>query len=250
MIQAFYTASAGLRAQQKSMDVSAHNISNINTPGYRVKRAEFRELLDLQIGTNNDVVATGFGAGVLGVSTQPLPSYVNPLGMTIQGDGYFVVQDDDGRLYYTKDGDFRLREEGGRYYLSTRSGEYVLDTDGNRIEMTDNPEQVVVSKGLLYPQGNCGENGVRLALVKFEDMDGLAHVGQGKYVETGKSGGAANDEYSTVIPNYYEELAALSMANQANEIARIIQAQMAYQYNSKVLQIADEIEGMANHLRY
>jgi flagellar basal-body rod protein FlgG len=45
VIQALYTAASGMTAQQKSMDVTANNIANINTTGYKSKTAGFKDAI-------------------------------------------------------------------------------------------------------------------------------------------------------------------------------------------------------------
>lgn len=62
MNQAFYIAGSGLKAQQENMDIISNNIANINTPGYKPKRTEFSELLNMQLSQNQASVVTPFGA--------------------------------------------------------------------------------------------------------------------------------------------------------------------------------------------
>ena len=250
MLQAFYTVSAGMQAQQKNIDIISNNIANLNTPGYRIRRVEFQELLDIQ-QQDGQAVRTGFGTKIASVSEMPLPDDVNPLGMEITGEGFFVLENADGERVYTQNGDFVLQEDGGTYYLASKTGEFVLDMNGNRIQMEQSDvHRAILSQGTLYPQGNNGEVGFVIGLVEFDNPEGLSQVRQGQFMENARSGQAARAVSSSVASNYFDELAPLAMANQISEITRVVQTQTAYQLSSKTLQVADEMEGMANHLRY
>ena len=44
MIRSLYTAATGMIAQQTQIDVTSHNIANVNTIGYKKQRAEFADL--------------------------------------------------------------------------------------------------------------------------------------------------------------------------------------------------------------
>jgi flagellar basal-body rod protein FlgG len=250
MIQAFYTASAGIRAQQKNMDVIAHNIANINTPGYRVKRAEFSELLNTIADRQDDVLNTGYGVAVSSISTMPLPGHVNPFGLTIDNDGYFVIENDQGFRSYTKNGNFRpVTQDGVNYFLGTENGEYVLDENFNMIPVSQNPDMFVVHDGQIYNAGQNGEAPIKPAIVRFDDDAQLEVLSGGNVLNT-KDSQPHIDTSSRVTVNYSDELSALAADNYLSEMSRMVQTQMAYRINSRVLQTADEMRGMANRLRY
>ncbi|NLG53419.1 MAG: flagellar hook-basal body complex protein [Clostridiales bacterium] len=243
MIQAFYTSAAGMSAQQTNLDVIANNISNINTPGYRVRRAEFSELLTRE--------SAGYGVKVGAVSLIPFPESVNPLKMVITGQGgYFAVADDAGNRAYTTNGDFKLIERGGRFYLGTKDGKFVLDSSFRRIELTNNASDAVVVNGVIYPDGDIGGEGLPIAVVRFADTAALALSGSGVFSETAASGPPIPHEFAMAAPGYFDELAPVMMERQMGETINVVRAQMAYSFNSRALQIADDMEAMANHLRY
>lgn len=253
MIQAFYTAASGMNAQQKNIEVIAHNISNVNTPGHRIKRAEFSELLSREINANeeNGVLNTGYGVKVSSISTMPLPDHVNPFGIAVGGEGYFVIEDFQGFRSYTKNGNFGpVLANDGNYYLGTEDGNYVLDRNSNMIEVSQDPDMFVVSAGQLYTQGHRGEEPITPVIVRF-DSDAELHILSNGNVSSSKDSGEPRiATTSFVTANYLDELSELVIANNLNEMTRLMQTQMAYNVNSKMLQTADEMRGMANRLRY
>src|ERR1700709_2587793 len=103
-------AASRLVAQQRAMDVTANNIANANTPGYRTERVQFSDWIDSQTGTAQT-------PGVRGISysqdratyreAQPgsLTHTGNPFDLALGSDGYFTVSTKNGpRL--TRDGRF------------------------------------------------------------------------------------------------------------------------------------------------
>src|SRR6202035_564936 len=90
-------AASRLVAQQRAMDITANNIANANTPGYRAERVQFSDWIDQQPGT----------ASPPGTLTHT----ANPLDLALTGDGYFTVNTKAGpRL--TRDGRFGLLPDG------------------------------------------------------------------------------------------------------------------------------------------
>ena len=101
MIRAMSTAATGMDAQQQRIDVTANNLSNVNTAGFKKSRAEFQDLLYQTIrapGTSSvqgTRVPTGLqvGQGVRTVSTQKMFSQGdmaqtgNQLDMAVEGSG-------------------------------------------------------------------------------------------------------------------------------------------------------------------
>ncbi|NLM50900.1 MAG: flagellar hook-basal body complex protein [Clostridiaceae bacterium] len=237
MIQAFYNSFAGLKAQQQNLDVISNNIANINTPGYRMKRAEFAAIMDGY---------RGVGVRLNALTQDTLPMGVNPLSFSLE-EGFFVVENEAGMRFYTKDGNFTLQNVGGQNYLATQNGEYVLDVYGNRIEMPQNIDNLTLNGGVLYPNGD--GNGIRLAVVNFESPGDLAEYGNGLYQETANSGDGYFVNEPKISLSYEDLIKAKNSENFAREIVNLMITQRAFSLNSRALQIADEIAQMANHLR-
>src|SRR5579863_6476759 len=126
MIRALYTAASGMTAQQLNVDNIANNLANANTVGYKMRRAQFQDLMYqsmVQPGTaagQQTVVPAGLQ---LGLGTRPSSNEIvftqgaftetdNPLDVVIQGRGFFQVLQPNGQLAYTRDGEFQLDKDG------------------------------------------------------------------------------------------------------------------------------------------
>src|SRR5947199_844636 len=134
MISALYSAASGMTAQQLNVDNIAHNLANASTTGYKMRRAQFQDLLYqtvVQPGSaagQQTVVPTGLqlGLGTRASSNEILftqgafSQTDNPLDLVIQGKGFFQVRRPSGELAYTRAGNFHLDRDGS-----------IVNSDGN-----------------------------------------------------------------------------------------------------------------------
>lgn len=105
---AFGIALSGISAAQTDLDVTANNIANSETTGYKESRTEFAELFSTSLqgvsslqpgnGVRVSRIAQQFSQGNIKTSS-------NSLDMAINGSGFFVVSD-GGALQYTRAGAF------------------------------------------------------------------------------------------------------------------------------------------------
>src|SRR5579871_5579939 len=106
MIRALYSAASGMTAQQLNVDNIANNLANANTAGYKMRRAQFQDLM------YQNLVQPGASAGQqtlvpsglqLGMGTRAASNEIiftqgsfsqtdNPLDVVIQGRGFFQVR--------------------------------------------------------------------------------------------------------------------------------------------------------------
>ncbi len=125
MSQALHTASTGINAGQSQINVVANNVANINTTAYKSANMTFETLYSRNLsygsaatkdggGTNPKQI--GLGVKVGGITRDFTPgdfvSTGRDMDLMISGNGFFVVQDADGKLYYTRDGVFSTDSEG------------------------------------------------------------------------------------------------------------------------------------------
>ena len=126
MVRSLFTAATGMIAQQTQVDVTSHNIANVNTMGYKKNRAEFADLMYQVMsyaGTPTSTTTThptGIEVG-LGVRPQAITKIHsqgyfketgNNLDMVIAGNGFFQVQMPDGTTAYTRNGAWKLDSDG------------------------------------------------------------------------------------------------------------------------------------------
>ena len=276
MMRSLWTAASGMRAQQTNVDTIAHNLSNVNTIGYKNEQASFKSLLyqNLQststnnAGENKPVPAeVGLGSRVAAITSQfsqgNLLASSDSLATAIEGDGFFQVLTEQGEIQYSRDGGFQLSptEEGN--YLVNANGDFILDTDGNRIILPGDrvaTDLRIDRHGVISFPGEDGNdvtlinaqgNPVKFGLVQFANPAGLYKEGNNNFSVSVASGDPIPEEgNANVTPSkvhqYYTEGSNVDVAN---EMVNLIVAQRAYEMNSKAIQTTDDMMQQANNLR-
>lgn len=107
-------------AVQQQMNMTANNIANMSTPGYKSQHALFNQYLNRPVdkGGINEVENAG---SYRNMSAGALMQTHNSLDFAISGDGYFVVQTPQG-LRYTRDGSFSMNRD-----------REIVDKSGNKV---------------------------------------------------------------------------------------------------------------------
>ena len=117
MIKGIYTAARALDSRMRNLDIVANNLANVNTTGFK-RELPFSEIID-QAGNAQIRQASDFRPGELAQTA-------NPLDLALSGDGFFVVQSENG-LQMTRDGKFSISNEG---YLVNKQGYKVMGKSG------------------------------------------------------------------------------------------------------------------------
>jgi flagellar hook protein FlgE len=140
MLQSFYTAFTGLNAEKEWLSVISDNIANVNTVGFKSENVVFEDLLAQSLTTFKNGAPTNreIGGGVIVSSTVKdfsqgtFMSTGNPLDLALDGEGFFMVKDESGLTYYTRNGQFRLDAEGNIInMLGMKLQGWMLDEYGN-----------------------------------------------------------------------------------------------------------------------
>jgi flagellar basal-body rod protein FlgG len=143
-----------------------------------------------------------------------------------QTNGYFAVQT-GAEIKYTRNGNFKLSAENGVNYLTTAEGGYILDAGGQRITVASE------------------EDDIDIGVYSFTNENGLTREGETYYVANNTSGEATAITNAAIKTGFLEG----SSVNIADEMTAVIQLQRAFQMNSKIVQISDELMQTVNSLR-
>ncbi|MDF2592922.1 MAG: flgG [Clostridia bacterium] len=263
MMRALWTASTGMMAQQLNVDTISNNIANVNSIGYKKTRVEFKDLLyetmergmvkdgkgkpvNLQVGHGVKVSATTkfFTAGNLDNTS-------NPYDVAIDGPGFFKVAGVNGEEMYTKDGSFKISTDGEDMKLVTAEGYYVQGVDGE-INLGSNVKEVLIDEtGMITIKrtDDSYEEIGKISISTFLNPAGLESVGKNLYKSSLASGDAFDATEDGSGGETLQGFLESSNVQVVEEMVKLIQAQRAYEINSKSIQTADEMLGMANNLR-
>jgi flagellar basal-body rod protein FlgG len=251
--------------QQANIDTISNNLANVNTSGFKKMRADFEDLLYQTVrvagtpATEETVVPVGIqmGHGVKLAATQrmfsqgALQNTDNVYDMAISGEGFFRIQMYDGSLAYTRDGAFKIDEEGR---LVTSNGYWVLPD----IIMPEGflPEKINITKdgrvSVIVPQIDENEpvEVGQLELYRFPNPVGLTAVGENLFKVSNASGqpiaGRPGYEGMGQIIHRFLEMSNVSVVR---EMVDLIVAQRAYEFNSRTIQTSDNMLGTATTLK-
>ncbi|MDP4094789.1 MAG: flagellar hook protein FlgE [Bacillota bacterium] len=157
MMRSMFSGVSGLSAHQAKMDVIGNNVANVNTVGFKSGRVTFEEVFSQTLrgagapdsatgkgGTNPMQVGLGIGVGTVDTITTrgSVQRTDNPTDLSIDGDGFFVLQGGSGDTYrFTRAGNFGIDKLGNvvsggglnvmgwQSYVTNPDGSYAFDTE-------------------------------------------------------------------------------------------------------------------------
>lgn len=261
MIKALNTAATGMAGQEENVNAISHNIANVNTTGFKKGRAEFDDLLYQTIeepgartGANaqhNVGIQIGSGVKLTAVRkefSQGMPQITNnPFDLMINGEGFFAIVLSTGETLYTRDGAFNVNNQG---MIVTARGHQLfpgITVPSNALSVNINNAGLVEAyfKDQIEPT-NLGT----IPLFRFTNPVGLKSEGGNLYRVTSASGPAmqsvAGEENTGIIQQGALET---SNVNIMTEMTDLIKAQRAFEMNSKVMGVADQMLQTINNIR-
>lgn len=262
MFRGFYHAASGMITQQRRVEMFTNNLANINTPGYKADQSSVRafpemllQRLETEKSPSGQVTTKMSPVGSIntGVYVQDLtPTYkqgdlnktelntdvaLNNIFMPTNAEGitgsiFFTVENPDGGVQYTRNGNFTLDGYG---FLTNANGHYILDTAGNPIQLTS--DQFTVTADGWIQQG--GQNVARLGIAFAENPNELAKSGEGLFQwNNGQALPSAyeNGQVSFVLQQGYLER---SNVDATETMTQMLAAYRTFEANQKVLQAYD-----------
>ncbi|MDO9536567.1 MAG: flagellar hook-basal body protein [Bacillota bacterium] len=278
MLQSISNSYTALRGHQQMLDVTAHNLANVNSNAYKEKQVSFHELpyrglaqrrlptsgnSPAQFRNGSGValssVTASFDAGILSPSK-------NQWDMAVAGEGFFRVVRPDGSYAYTRSGNFTMDAEGN---LSLSGGSR-LDLS---LDFQDMEDEIDFSSLNVTPEGSIyayavrkagdelkvGEEGGfsqvaielgKLTLYRFTNPQSLSSLGGNLFLPSEATGppqeGVGGDNGFGQIRQGYLEEANVEISRQ---MTMLILGQRALQASARALTAADEIWGITLNLQ-
>lgn len=248
MVRGLYTAWSGMVNEQKRLDVISNNMANSNTIGYKkqnVTSQSFDDEFAVRINDNNRDTTSKYPIGYMNLGVKIGETYHdfsqgslretgNTYDLALSGDGFFTIQTTNKQgvttTKYTRDGSFTVNTEG---YLVTKDGDYVLDTNGERIQI---PGAQTAQNVAIDQNGNIlvdGQQTATLGIAAFANPQALLLYGENMYDATDAAGLQAST--ATVNQGYLE----MSNTNVIEEMVDMITITRAYEAGQKMVQTVD-----------
>jgi len=275
-MRSLWTSASGLHGQQARLDAIAHNMANLNTKGYKAQDVQFKDLLYVEMGQQaavnglnerNTPAGLRIGHGVYAANVKhsftpgPLERTDLKLDVAIQGEGFFSVgiYDATGRTIqvgFTRDGSFKVgQDRAGNHFLVDSGGRPVLNRQAQPIELTGVDVNTVKIDAAGTISGMIGGEMTELGQLEVARIQNpeanLDAIGENLYVLDANAGvnvvtaGVAGTEGTSLLQGSLE----MSNVDMAAQMTDMIMAQRAYGMNSRAIQVADQMMGIANNLR-
>ena len=267
MINGIYTSTAGMQIQMREQETIANNIANVNTSGFKRRIAVFSEKPEVDIHKlekgdeiefypylEDQVIGkTGQGTIVSQIYTDYSQGSTKHTGnkydFSIMGKGYFPVEDPNGEIQFTRNGEFTINNEG---YLATQQGFKVLGMKPGGLEDgyqafdekgevyvpllpikfdTDEIQEITFSPtGQLFINGE--DSGTGLSVFRLSDKA----IPLGGNLFSKGTGEVLFDAHSEIQNGYLEA----SNVNSIKEMVRMIQALRAYESGDRLIRTQDD----------
>ncbi|WP_020565743.1 flagellar basal body rod protein FlgF [Methylosarcina fibrata] len=242
MDKSLYIAMSGAKQTLLAQTANANNLAHSQTTGFKADLEQFRSM---------PVFGPGFPTRVYAMTERPgtnlaagsLQSTGRELDVAVDGEGWLVVQDAEGKEAYTRAGDLRITPEG---LLQNGAGLPILGQDGP-IAVPPSQKLEIGGDGTIsmVPLGARASNMVVLDRIKLVKpaMDNLEKGNDGLMrMKDGKT--AAPSAEVTLVQGALEG----SNVNAIGAMVEMIELAKNFELQTKVMKSADENAGASARL--
>jgi len=260
---------------QNRMDITANNIANLNTFGYKGSHAQFASLMFQQVNNvlehDGEIprmtplgIRVGSGARLsdtaLNMQSGSIQMTDRPLDVAInQENRFFVVHapgvDDETETRYTRAGNFYLQPISGTELMLTTGEGYPVEGRDGPITLYGDFDDIKINAqgGIDVTRGNVTTTEAYLQLVDFERTRGLEKASGNTYRLNEEALGVVAEDFVAVVPLQETELVsgALETSNVdlSKEFTDLIESQRAYSFNARSISIGDQMLGLIGSMR-
>jgi len=242
MDKLIYVAMSGAREAMRAQATTSHNLANISTTGFRA----LRNVLD-----SAPIGGTGLPTRV---NTVRQPELWNTrqgqslatgreLDVSIQGQGWLVVQDAAGNDALTRNGNLRINANG---ILETAAGQPVRG-NGGPVSIPPYEKLFIGDDGQIsiIPQGQTAESLVQVDRLRLVNPPALDLVRTGDGLFNLRDGSAAAPDASVRVASGQLES---SNVNPAEALAEMIEMSRHYEMQVRAMNTADELDAASARL--
>ncbi len=212
---------------QQQMNMTANNLANMSTPGYRAQQTLFSEYISQPRG--GDIVRQANNSGSYrNLSVGSLTQTHNEFDVALQERGYFAVQTPGG-IRYTRDGAFTLNAER---QLVNKNGYPVMNENNETIQVQADATQIRITEDgeITSEAGTIG----RLKVVNFDNEQDMLRTGENLFNPNGQA--EVPVQNVRVVQGFTEN----SNVNPVIEMNRMIEVLRSYQSTQRMLQTDHE----------
>lgn len=243
MRSSIFSALFGAMSNEHRIDISANNLANVNTIGFKRDNCAFQDtfirfahdnvadaktyLRDKDMLPEAKIMARPrLSEEVIDMSQGSFQKTGNPLDLAIRGDGFFKVQK-GGETHLTRNGVFTVSSEG---ILVTEQG-YPVMAGGGEVNLPPRSKVTVDGEGVIYADG---QEIARLDFVQPSDMRAMKKEGENLFTNEGGEIPAEGE----IVQGYIEK----SNVEVVNEMVAMIECQRSFEMYQKMITTTDQLD--------
>lgn len=238
MIDRLQHSMRALQMFMRAQEVTANNLANINTPGFKGDKLFYRAFAENLKGERGPGVQT---LQTMRMQQGTLESTSNPLDFAVEGEGFFVVENTEGQ-FLTRNGRFKLDSEG---YLVDKSGGMVQGETGAihlpqlvRSGSTSTDITVDVAKdGTIRVEG---EDVGKLKVVEVDQVSKLERR-TNSYLYAPPGTAVEVDESSQIVQGFYES----GNVNPLTELVDMTKNMRMFESQQRAMRTTDDMLSQA-----
>jgi flagellar basal-body rod protein FlgF len=244
------TALNSMKMLMENQVATAHNLSNLSTPGFKQDVVtDFSSIyLNRQEGLEPRIVSAR-EVGKFSVEQGMLDNTKNPMDVAINGDGYFVVQPNNADPAFSRRGDFSVNENGE---LLDGAGNKVLDAGMQPLVIPAFREINITAQGEILIQpiaaapGELAVNAGTIATYVPQEGDILKKSLDGRIRFEPNINEDGTIEQVPIEPNQQGKLVngflEKSNVNAVEEMVNTIDQMRKFEMHVKLIQMAEELD--------
>lgn len=250
MFSIINNSKSGVMANQDKLNIIGQNIVNSQTNGYKKIDVTFSDLLPDTLNRSSIPRSKELQVGGGVRTTNPLRVFTQgmlkrtgmPTDLAIDGEGLFAVTTPNGETKYTRSGDFDMDSTGK-----------LVDLNGNILNIAFDEGKTYENAGLTRDNLKIMDNGevyaddTRVGVIKLYTAIGdNAFISEGDSLYGIKEGVEVMESKDYSLLHGYVEMSNVDMLD---EMTDMMSTQKAIQFNSKGLQMANDMWGIVNNLQ-
>tara|TARA_B100000683_G_scaffold103959_1_gene102668 strand:+ start:258 stop:1046 length:789 start_codon:yes stop_codon:yes gene_type:complete len=244
------TALNSMKMLMENQVATAHNLSNLSTPGFKQDVVtDFSSIyLNRQEGLEPRIVSAR-EVGKFSVEQGMLDNTKNPMDVAINGDGYFVIQPNNADPAFSRRGDFSVNENGE---LLDGAGNKVLDAGMQPLVIPAFREINITAQGEILIQpiaaapGELPVNAGTIATYVPQEGDVLKKSLDGRIRFDPNVNEDGTIEQIPIEPNQQAKLVTgyleKSNVNAVEEMVNTIDQMRKFEMHVKLIQMAEELD--------
>lgn len=234
-----YQGASALGGLEHYQGIVAQNIANASLAGYKQTGVAFkaeRMAGSIAAGSEQEGFQTKLVNSMLKAEsvTAHRQGQILQSGSTtdvaIDGEGFFEIEQGDGSILYTRDGQFHVGPDNN---LVNKGGQRVL-ADGGALNFNPANGEIQIDQ-----QGRIFQGGVavgQIAITRFDRPEALTRVPGGFKIPDDVDPGPQRTDEARILQGYYES----SNVDPVLEMVKMIELSRAYEANTKVISTFDQ----------